>query len=445
MGKFFRIFSLETKRLFGKRTLGLFVLISLLSLYFVQLGIGQYKAIIESREKFQDLERTKVEQYINYSQYGAYGIRILFIPSPLSIYFANSSVISELTSNVDSGEGLKIYNSFKGKTLFTEKSGGFKDFSGIILLFGSLFVLYLGYESLVYKDYMRFLADFVAPPKLFASILLSRILLFTLVFAFNVGLSLSLLRINDITLSGEAFILLTVYIGVMALMLVFFFVLGSLGASFHSKFAGFAMIVSIWFVFVFLVPGTVNMVTARQAEDIESNYHLELEKLKTLMRFEERARKTAPLSKDWQRSASAVRKVAESYWDNEFSQTQAMEKGLARKVEKNIRFFQRLSSLFPSTLYLSASNEIGSKGYENFIQFFNYVHALKEKFVRYYAFKRFYGSSSKIESFVKGNENVFCARSRLPRYFLMGVMLMAVYIAALGVVSYFRFKRSLKI
>jgi hypothetical protein len=346
---------------------------------------------------------------------------------------------------VDSGERLKIYNSFKGKTLFTEKSGGFKDFSGIILLFGSLFVLYLGYESLVYKDYMRFLADSVGPSTLFASILLSRILLLTMGFAFNVGLSLSLLKINDITLSGEAYSHLAVYIGVMVLMLVFFFVLGSLGASFHSKFAGFAMIVSVWFVFVFLVPGTITMLTAQQVEDIESNYQLELDKLKTLMRFEERAREQAPLSKDWQKRASAVRKVAESYWDNEFSQIQAMERSLARKVEKNIRFFQRLSSLFPSTLYLSISNEISSKGYENFRQFFNYVHALKEKFVRYYAFKRFYGSSSKIESFVKGNENVFCARSRLPCYFLMGIMLMAVYIAALGIVSYCRFKISLKI
>lgn len=445
MGKLKGIFLLEVKRLFDKKTVGLFLLISLLSIYFVQVGIDQYKEIIENSKKFRDLERIKVQQYINYSQYGAYGIRIFFIPSPLSIYFINSSVISELTSNVDSGEKLNIYNSFKGKTLFAGRSGGFKDFSGIILLFGSLFVLYLGYDSLIYKGYLRFLLDFISPLVLFFSILLTRIFIYTLFFSLNVGISLILLEINDLTFSRQDLIQLIVYMAVTTLMLMFFYVLGTLGGSFRSKFAGFVSMISVWFLFVFLVPGVINMVTAWQAEDIESNYFLELEKLKTLMRFEERARDGAPLSKDWQKSVSSVRKMAESYWENEFSKIQAMEIGLASKVERNIRFFQKLSCLFPSTFYLSTSNEIGSKGYESFIRFFDYALNLKERFVKYYAFKRFYAISSRVESFVKGDENIFYARSRLPLFLHVGFLLMVGYIVVLCLMSYRRFKRSIKI
>ncbi|MCU0288920.1 MAG: hypothetical protein MUF15_21310 [Acidobacteria bacterium] len=113
MKTFKSIFTMETQRLLNNKNIGLLFLFSLLCFYFVQTGIGIYKSIIENKEKFQDIEQLKVKQYISYSQYGSYGFRVLFIPSPLSIFFVNSSVISELTANVDSGERLNIYNSFK--------------------------------------------------------------------------------------------------------------------------------------------------------------------------------------------------------------------------------------------------------------------------------------------------------------------------------------------
>jgi ABC-type transport system involved in multi-copper enzyme maturation permease subunit len=438
------IFMLEFKKLLNKKVIGLFLFFSLLSLYFVQIGINHYKEIIESKDRFQDIERLKVNQYINYGQYGSYGFRILFIPSPLSIYFFNSCTISELTSNVDSGERLNIYNSFKGRTLFAEKAGGYKDFSGIMLLLGSLLVLYFGYESLIHKDYLRFMSDFIDYKKLFSYIIFSRILVFILFFLFNTGISLILLKVNAVAFSNHEYLQLAIYMGTLVLMLMFFFALGTIAGTFKSRFAGFVLVIVSWFVFVFLIPGVVSTSTSQKADNIASNYHLELEKLKRLMDFEKRALEDVGLTS--KENIEEVRKYMEHYWNNEFNQIRALERKLETEMKKNIRHFQRLSFLFPSTFYLASTNEISSKGYENFITFFRYIQILKKDFVRFFINKRYYSNYyySKVEPFVKNNENLFYARSRLPKGFFYGVLLTVAYILVLFAVSLVRFKKSLK-
>ncbi|MCP5107291.1 MAG: hypothetical protein GY950_28145, partial [bacterium] len=403
MRTFKATYIMELQRLLNKKTIGLFLLFALLSLYFVQMGINNYKSTIENKKNFQDIERIKVKEYINYAQYGTYGFRLLFIPSPLSVYFVNSSVISELTSNVDSGERLNIYNSFKGKTLFAGKSGGFKDFSGIMLLLGSLLVLYFGYEAMIHKDYLRFMAGFADYKKFFLSIVLSRVLILMLFFALNGGISLILLKLNDIPLSGNQMGHLLIYLGILLLTQVFFFALGTIAGSFKSRFAGFVTIVAAWFVLVFLVPGVVSALTAYKADNIISNYQLELEKLKIIMGFEKTAYDKQGSVKANESNTKTEQEMMERAWNNELQKIGALEKKLEREMEENVRGFQKLSLSFPSTFYLSAGNEISSKGYENFLRFFNYIQKLKKKFIRFIIDKRYYSNYSEVESFIKGS------------------------------------------
>lgn len=443
MRTFYATFIMEAQRLLNKKTAGVFLLFLILCLYFVQMGINNYKSIVETREEFQDIERLKAQQYINYAQYGAYGFRILFIPGPLSVYFVNSSVISELTANVDSGERLNIYNSFKGRTLFAEKAGGFKDFSGIMLLLGSLLLLYFGYESMIHKDYLRFVAGFTDLKKLFLSIVFSRVIIFTLFFLCIGGLSLLLLKLNDITLSGNQWPHWFTYIGVLVLLFVFFFALGTIAGTFKSRFAGFVTLISLWFVFVFLVPWVINAVTARSADNIASTYQLELDKLKLLMGFEKQAEaQEGPVTDS---NTEAERALLESAWNNELIAIRDLEQKLAAEMQANIYRFQKLSCFFPSTFYLSAGNEISGKGYENFMRFFARILTLKWQFIRFYIDKKYYSDFSGVESFIKGSENLFYSETVLPRRFLEGVLCALVYIAALFALSYIRFKRSVRI
>jgi ABC-type transport system involved in multi-copper enzyme maturation permease subunit len=421
----------------------LYLLVALLALYFVQIGIDNYKHIISTKKEFQDFELLKVNQYLNYMQYGSYGFRILFIPSPLSTYFVNSSTISELTSNVDAGERLKIYNSFKGRTLFAEKSGGFKDFSGIMLLLGSLLVLYFGYESMINKDYLRFMHGFTSVRRLFFCVVFSRMVVIFFLFLFTAVISWLFLVFNNIRLTPSDYTHMAIYLGILMLMLVFFFTLGTITGSFKSRFVGFVILVVSWFVLVFLVPGIVSAVTSRRADNMTSNYQLELEKLKILMDFEKRSYEETGVTTE--ENIESVREDIERYMENEFKKVQAFEKKLAGEIAKNIRHFQTLSSLFPSTFYLSTSDEISSKGYESFIDFFSYILELKEKFIRYYINKRYYSNYSKVESFIKDDQNLFYAKSRLPRGFFRGLLLNLVFIVGLLIISYGRFKRSLRL
>lgn len=433
---------MEAQRLLNMKTAGVLLLLLTLGLHFVQMGINNYKSIVESIEKFQDIEQLKVKQYINYAQYGAYGFRMLFIPGPISVYFVNSSAISELTANVDAGERLNIFNSFKGKTLFAEKGGGFKDFSGIMLLLGSLLVLYLGYESMIHKDYLRFMTGFTDLKKLFLSIILSRVLIFAFIFFSIGGISLLLLEINGIRLPGNEMSHWLVYMGVLVLLSLFFFALGTIAGTFKSRFNGFVTVIFLWFVFVFLVPWVVNAVTAHRADNIVSNYQLELEKLKILMGFEKQAaEQEGPLTNS---NTETERKLVESVWNNEFKKLQALEKKLEMEMRENIHRFQELSCFLPPTFYLSTGNEIGGKGYENFIRFYRYIQELKWKFTRFYIDKRYYSNASKVEPFIKDTENLFYSETLYPRCFIQGVLLTLIYITGLFIVSYVRFKGSVR-
>lgn len=447
------IFILELKRLVNRKNLSLLTFLLLLSLYMVQIGIDGYKNTVENKEAFRNFEELKVKQYVTYGQYGTYGFRILFIPSSTSIFFHNSSTISQLTSNVDSGERLNIYNSFKGPALFTEKSGGFKDFSGIMLLLGSLLMLYLGYESFIHKDYLRFMLGFIGYKKLFFSIILARLGICLSFFAVTAGLAFLLLKINNIQLDPNEMFHLAIFLTVLLVLMIFFLALGTIGGSFKSQFTGFVMILVSWFALVFLAPGIVSSITSRKAENIVSNYKLELDKLRVMMDVEKRLDKKVkdiPLGQD---KNLLLHRLVNEYWNTEFLEIINFEKNLENQMTKNIRLFQQLSFFFPSTFYLSTNDEISSKGFENFIRFFGHIQSLKTNFVKFYLDKRYPLPPSTapvppptqgIQSFIKGNENLFYAQSGLPQGFFNGLLISLLYILGTFLLSFYRFKNSLK-
>ncbi|MCP4216467.1 MAG: hypothetical protein GY765_17585, partial [bacterium] len=252
------IYKLELKLLLSKKIVGLLIFLLLVSFSCVQVGINKYKTVLKTITDTQRYERSKIKKYQYYGQYGTYGEIVFFQPSAQSIYFNNSSTISELTAGVDAGERLKLYNSFKGRSLFTEKSGGFMDFSGIMLLFGSGLALLLGYQSFFHKDYLRFMAGIAHKGRLFFALLASRVTLICL-FLFCAG-SLSLLQLlwNAVELHTFPYSYQLIYMGMVFLVGLFFYLLGTLAGSFKSRLTGFIWITSGWFVLIFFIPSGLN-------------------------------------------------------------------------------------------------------------------------------------------------------------------------------------------
>jgi len=127
----------EFNSIFSLKILPIFILFFIASLFLVNSGIAAYKNVLKDLDTVFDNEEQLKNFHITYEQYGAFGLNIFFKPSPLVVFFHNSSLIKELESSFNTFEILKIYLNAKGKEIL-KKSSGFKDFSGILNVFGSL-------------------------------------------------------------------------------------------------------------------------------------------------------------------------------------------------------------------------------------------------------------------------------------------------------------------
>ena len=431
----------EFKRSLTRRNTIVMILFFVLSMYLIQTGIQQYKETLKSKGEFQLIERLKAREFNNYKQYGGYGIRLYFMPSPLSILSNNTNLFIELTSHIDVGEKLNIYSSFKGKNIFAQKPGRLLDFSGIILLFGSLMALFYGYDAFHYKDYLKFLSSIFGYRRVYWFLWVSRIILlslyFILVFSFFILGTISLLLIDDITLSGGEMNHLWLSLLMMLLNLNFFFVAGTIIGSIKSKVKGL-FIMTLWFASVYFLPLLLNVIIETNARSLISNYQTELNKLETLMNFEKKV-----LKEQQKREAETGEKftseelieLANEYQEKDAANIQKLEKELLSEMKNNVRALQHLSLLFPTTVYLEVNNELSSRGYENIVDFHEYTTDIKKRFIKFYVSKRseeIWAKEKKkqveIESFIIGEENIFKGTSQLPKNFLVGLLAIIIWI-----------------
>jgi ABC-type Mn2+/Zn2+ transport system ATPase subunit len=275
-------FFLELKRFLSKKNMVVFLLFLLFCLYLVSTGVQQYNEMLEGKYEFRRMERKKVEQIVNYDQYGLYGFRLYFMPCTLSTLFYNSSHFTELTCRIDSGEKLNIYVLFKGKKIFTEKPGKSFDFSGIILLLGSLIALYHGYDSFRSREYIKSLSSLYGYRRTFFSIWLSRAILLCISFILVTSVVVFYLVIN---ISITRWTYLLVFLLVMLIMQLFFFTVGTIASSSKSRLKDL-LILLFWILSVYFFPAVLNKIVEARAEKIISYYQSELNKLKVLMPFE---------------------------------------------------------------------------------------------------------------------------------------------------------------
>jgi hypothetical protein len=225
-------------------------------------------------------------------------------------------------------------------------------------------------------------------------------------------------------------------------VLLFFFSIGTIIGTLKSKITGIITLLSCWFVLLYFIPTAVNTYVTDQSDLITPISKLEIEKMRILMGFERRTLEKAGISKHGEQNDSE-REMILSYWNNEYVKLQALEEDMENQMEANISLFQKLSMFFPSTFYLSITNEVSSRGYENFLDFYKVVRDYKRKFFKFYMDKVYFSNFSEVEPFVKRDENIFPARSRLPRNFIAGVSVNFFYVVALFWLSHYCFRKSL--
>ncbi len=429
----------EGRRIFTEKKNLLFLgFISFLAVYFSWSGLNEFRQFQTEKEVFLRFEKEKVSQLANYAQYGSFGFRLLYEGSPLGLFFINSSVFQDLESNIDNFEAIRVESSFKGKKLFL-KRGYFKDFAGILLAFGSLLMLYLGQQALVGTSYLRFLTQCMPLKRFYAQTTLARLFWLDLFFL-SLGLGLFyLVRLAGMAFSREETVIFALFLIFLVVMLDFFYLLGQFTAVFvRFRPILFLWLFIVWFLCVFLLPEVNRIRVFNRSQGLESAEKVNLEKFRVLMAWEREFKNFLKANPDMPRDQvrSMQKRLAVQFINSSFLVNTGLETRYLREVEQVIASHERQSVLFPTTCFQFLTGEVSGKGYYGYLDFMEYIMTLRNRFVQFYLKKRYEEPDSPMESFVKSDENIFRARSRLPRSFRFEILLTALYGAVLYLLGY---------
>jgi hypothetical protein len=132
------------------------------------------------------------------------------------------------------------------------------------------------------------------------------------------------------------------------------------------------------------------------------------------------------------------KKFAGQFINSSYLLNMGRETKYLREVGKVISGHEWQSALFPTTFYYFLSGEASGKGYYGYLDFMDYIMKLRNRFIQFYIQKRYEDNYAVVESFVKGDENVFHAHSQLPGTYWFGFLTTLFYAAAFFVLTFWR-------
>ncbi|MCK4762023.1 MAG: hypothetical protein KAW12_07480 [Candidatus Aminicenantes bacterium] len=115
---------------------------------------------------------------------------------------------------------------------------------------------------------------------------------------------------------------------------------------------------------------------------------------------------------------------------------------MIEKIEKNVKRFYIWSIINPITFYRSVNNELGSKGYNEYLRFYKDCMDKQKGFLRFYYDNKLKGNP-KVVSFLKDGDFIFYAKPSLPAYFGLGLVVQLFWIVLLFAGGYILFSRSI--
>jgi hypothetical protein len=423
------IFYIEYKKFICKRNILILSLFFVLLLVMMQIEMNEFKSEKKDILISSEIEKLKANQFDRYTPYGAYGLRLISLPSPMN-FLLTFKIYSGLVATVDCGIKLEIFENKKGGDILPDISGGYVNFAGILLVFGSLLSLIYGFMAYSNKHFLNFLCSLNSFKKVFFKILISRVFFVSLSILLLLLSMIILAFINGINIVDYSYF----YFALMILLVMnCFLFLGMTIGSLKKKKIGLILLIGIFITLIFITPWMINKVISSISKSI-SEHQTEYVKLKILMAFEKKSfEKVGTL-----RSGEVAEELMNDYIDNELKIFEEIEDSYKREIIEKIKKYQALSTFFPSTFYLSSVIEISSQGFNNFIDFYNFSQKTKQEFFIFYIKRKIQSKSQrvKVESFIKGGENIFYSKSSLPGNFSTGIWITLFYIAIMILITY---------
>ena len=436
MKNFILFFRFELKRFLCVGNL----IILLLALYLVYNGVNGSQKMKTKVQEFKELESIIFSKILNYLHYSFQGFRVLYVPGEAAIFFGGAGIILSLTAAVDSVTKLGIKNDCKSGFIFREYNFIPPGFAGLMMLLFSILALFNGYETFRDKEYLKFLSGFLSYKKIYFQLALVRFILLVLSFVLIFALMFACLFFRDVTLPAQDVQILFIYLAVTILLLLLFFLTGTITGSIRPKAAAVTATIALWLIALWFIPGVLSKIINRRAEKIISSYKIELEKFQIMNDFEKRA--VEENDEFNQKNIKGAQKVIEKFYNLDYKKMEAAEEKLKKDISEVINYYRRLSIFFPTTFYHALCREASSMGFDNFIDFYSSLQENKRKFVRFWIDRVYYNDPKVLVNFVKENENLYFARSRLPGNFAAGLLVLLFYIAVLTGVSFWCYKRT---
>lgn len=438
-----RFIKFEIKNVLGRGYIAIVLVFCAASGYFLQFGISQYKHNLEEKNNFVEFERGKYKYYIYPSKHGNYGIRILYEPSYLMALFDSGPVPLCMTTFIDGSERMKIYQPLKGQSAFSSITSAFMTYAGFILLFGSVLVLLYGFVGSKNHEWLKFLQEVKmvgSRKRLFLYQLISRsivLLLFCLVMAL---ITLILFIINGVVVNIGWLLIFTSGIFVM---LWCFLLGGMIAGTLKSRFWSWTSIGIAWFFLSFLIPVLVYHFTYSRATSIQSPYKMETVKLELFQKYESEGLEKGGKFDQSKRGIEQEKGMFLYFWNGGFRELMGLEKKMVDMMKSRIYFYQAASGIFPSSFFLSFSNEISSRGFANLIGFNEYSQEMKKAYIWYLAQNYIFSTIMKFPPFIEETENIYQGQIRLPDNYGFGMMVSFLWLLVLIGLYWFMFNRML--
>jgi hypothetical protein len=395
----------------------------------VQIGIAKYE-----REKircidFSNIEYKKIQRYINYPQYGIYGFRMILKSRPISALFFNSNPFNELVGYIDNGVRIDNYESKTSPKIYIKATGGFIDFSWIMTILGSLVISTWGLFTFRDVEHIENLKNFTSLKKVRIGIIFLRSI-FVLMFFVFIGITIYVQYfLNGISLSTKEIIGIIIYLSLLFFTLLFFLIISSLFGKIKKLFIACITVGILWVLFAFLLPELLSICFTFKIEDsMKSEYNHELNKTEILMDFEKEAYTVSKRHETKSEKIESDKKYLEKYKKTEFPILINLEKSRLNKVRDQVRDLHFWASIFPVTFLKSITNEISSRGYQAYLDFYNKNRVLQADFFIFYSDHVYSDSYGKVTPFLQKGENVITSQVKVPNYFLLGFLILVLYI-----------------
>lgn len=435
------LFILKWKQFLSQKNIIVLTLLLIISLYSVHKGTQEYINTLSNAREFQENEEQIFESISNYIEYSARGVKVIFVPSASSIFMETPVMLLELAAKVNTMSALNIYNNCKSPVIFKGNSSFSFRFSGIIQVLGNLVLLFMGFDTFNNKEFLKFLCSSRSKKMIHFTLFLAGFIQVVFSLLLIWGCCLGLVFLEKVSMTPGDLISLSLSQVPALAMLMFFFLIGSISGSLLHKKARYPAVLLVWFCCVSLYPGVINSIIETKTGCITSSYRVENKKLKIMNDFEKVYIRDRGSARNYTLEES--REIIQKYLENEYKQIEAVDRQSMEEIESVIKIHNYWHLLMPTTAYRLACTEAGSRGYCNYLEYYNYLMKLREQFVRFWINRVYYNDPKILVSFVKSDENLFKSIGRIPAIYLESLVFTMIYNIILFLFSYFTFKRSL--